>query len=83
MGSIVGAPTGGALADRCGRRPILLLGQIPFLVSWAMVANAGSYPWVLAARALSGFADGVTYPLLGVYISEVSTADSRGRGGIF
>lgn len=45
----------GPLADRFGRRPIMLAGSLLFLVASALCAAAPSLPALVAARALQAF----------------------------
>ena len=53
--------------------------QLPFLVSWTMVATA-SQKWVIyLGRAIAGVGDGAMFSLLVAYISEIATVDKRGN----
>src|SRR5580692_11394111 len=56
---------GGPLADRFGRRPVLLVSLILFAVSALACAMSPSYAVLLACRLLQGCASGVatTLPL--------------------
>lgn len=62
---MIGAPLGGRLADRLGRRAILAIGLIGFGVANALTAWAPSFEILLVARVIAGlFAAGVTPSLL-------------------
>ena len=50
---------GGSLSDYLGRRPVILVSLAVALASVAMFALAPSIEWVVAARAVGGFAQGV------------------------
>ncbi len=78
-GTLVAA-FGGWLADRYGRRMVLiLLGQPLLAASWSMTAAANHLWWMYAARVVSGVSDGLIFPLVAVYIAEISSAKMRGK----
>jgi DHA1 family bicyclomycin/chloramphenicol resistance-like MFS transporter len=54
MGFSIAQLAYGALADRYGRKPVLLTGLAIYIVFNALCAFAVSFPMLLAARALSG-----------------------------
>jgi sugar porter (SP) family MFS transporter len=79
IGSILGALVGGMLSDTLGRRRVLILTGVAFFVSGAATGFAGSV-WVFnAARLLGGIGIGVSIPVVGVYLAEISPARMRGR----
>ena len=68
----------GRLADRFGRKHVLVAGWIvatpvPFLLMWAP-----SWAWVLAANALLGVSQGLTWST--TVIMKIDLAGARGRG---
>ena len=54
--------TMGAVADRIGRRRLLLLGAVAFLVASVLAAYAPSAGWLIAARALLGVGGATLMP---------------------
>jgi DHA1 family multidrug resistance protein-like MFS transporter len=54
------SPVWGNLADRCGRRPMLLRSSLGIGASYVMMVFAGSLPFLLAARLLNGLLSGFT-----------------------
>jgi len=54
--------TMGGLADRIGRRRLLLLGAVAFGVASALAAHAPSAEWLIAARALLGVGGATLMP---------------------
>lgn len=56
--SFFSAPLLGALSDRWGRRPILIISIISSAIGWIMFAAAGSVVWLFAGRAIDGLAAG-------------------------
>ena len=64
---IPGCFIGGVLSDMTGRRTVLIISTIPFIMSIIMVALSNSLWQVLFSRCLAGLADGMMYPtLLGI-----------------
>ena len=60
IASPAGAFLSGFLMDRWGRRSTLILCTVPFTVSWLILAFATKHVYILAARAMAGFASGLT-----------------------
>lgn len=73
----VGAPVAGALADRFGRRPVLVTG----LVTYALTGTAGLYVTglgsLLATRALLGLAVGAMTTAAGALLTDWFTGPRR------
>lgn len=78
LGCAAGAFLAGTLADRFGRRTILLVSAVFFAVSaWGSGIAGGSAKFVIY-RVLGGFAVGAASVLSPAYISEVTPARFRG-----
>ena len=79
LGCAVGAFFAGKLADVYGRRAVLLVAAVLFLVSaWGSGISSSSIEFVLY-RMLGGLAVGAASVMSPAYISEVSLARYRGR----
>jgi sugar porter (SP) family MFS transporter len=78
VGSMLGAVTGGVLADRVGRRAILLWGGVLFIVGSILAPLAPNVFTVLVGRMLLGVAIGFTSVTAPVYVSELAPPQSRG-----
>lgn len=79
IGCAVGAFGAGNLANHVGRRGVLILSAIFFLVSaWGSGIATGSMEFVIY-RLLGGLAVGAASVLSPAYISEIAPADIRGR----
>ena len=79
LGCAVGAWFAGTLADRYGRRTMLLWSAVFFLVSaWGSGIATSSIEFVVY-RVIGGFAVGAASVMSPAYISEVSPARYRGR----
>ena len=79
--AIVLAPLFGILADRRGRRWMLILGLALFGIAGAAAALAPSYDWVLACRAVQGIGMSAITPLTIVLISDLMPEEEiHGQG---
>ncbi len=73
------APIWGALSDRVGRRPILLLSLFGSTVSYLIFAFAPGILWLLIARAWGGlFAANISTAQ--AYIADVTSEKDRAKG---
>ncbi|MBN5015384.1 sugar porter family MFS transporter [Stenotrophomonas muris] len=79
LGCAVGAFSAGRLADRLGRRNVLILSAVMFLLSALGAGAAASSGWFIAARVVGGFAVGAASVISPAYIAEVAPARYRGR----
>ncbi|HEY6433427.1 MAG TPA: sugar porter family MFS transporter [Acetobacteraceae bacterium] len=77
-GAAGGAAVAGRLADRFGRRPILLVTATVFVVGAIVSAFAGSLAVLLAGRVLVGFGIGGASMLTPLYLAEIAPARERG-----
>jgi sugar porter (SP) family MFS transporter len=78
LGCAVGAFLAGNLADKFGRRPILIFSALLFAVSaWGAGISHSSIEFIIF-RVLGGFAVGAASVLCPAYISEVTPARYRG-----
>ena len=78
LGCAVGAFFAGTLADKIGRRAILIISAVFFIVSaWGSGIATGSLEFIIY-RVIGGFAVGAASVIAPAYISEVSPAKYRG-----
>ena len=78
LGCAVGAFAAGRMADRCGRRNILLIAAVFFTISaWGSGISQTSGEFIIY-RVLGGLAVGAASVLAPAYISEVAPAKYRG-----
>jgi len=79
IGCFIGAFLAGRLADLMGRRNVMILTAILFLMG-ALIQGFSHEQWIfVAARIAGGMAVGAASVLSPVYISEVAPANIRGR----
>ncbi|OYY91305.1 MAG: MFS transporter [Sphingomonas sp. 28-66-16] len=79
VGSAIGAFGAGRLSDRIGRRGVMMLAALLFLVSALLAGAAASSAVFIMARILGGLGVGAASVISPVYISEVTPANIRGR----
>ncbi|KFF47690.1 major facilitator transporter [Gammaproteobacteria bacterium MFB021] len=79
LGCAVGAFFAGRLADRFGRRTLLIVAAVLFLISaWGSGIAGGSLEFVIY-RVLGGLAVGAASVMSPAYISEIAPSHLRGR----
>jgi SP family sugar:H+ symporter-like MFS transporter len=79
IGCTAGAFLAGRLADILGRRNVMMLAAILFLVGALIQGFADSQTVFVVARIMGGMAVGAASVLSPAYISEVAPANIRGR----
>jgi sugar porter (SP) family MFS transporter len=77
-GAAAGAAGAGGLADRFGRKPILLGTAVIFVIGGLVSAVAANLPTLLVGRLLVGIGIGVASMLTPLYLAETAPAKSRG-----
>jgi MFS transporter, SP family, sugar:H+ symporter len=79
LGCATGAFTAGRLADVMGRRNVMMIAALMFLVSALGTGAAPSAEIFVIARFIGGVGVGAASVLSPAYISEVTPASMRGR----
>ncbi|MFC6997070.1 sugar porter family MFS transporter [Rufibacter roseus] len=79
VGCIIGVAFSGELSDRLGRKVMLVISAILFLLSAIGTAGASSFTFLILARMLGGIGVGVASNVAPLYISEIAPAAVRGR----
>ncbi len=78
IGAVIGAIAGGILADRFGRRRMIVLAGIIFTLSAIGTALAPTVSMLIAGRIIVGIAIGIASFTSPMYMSEISPARIRG-----
>lgn len=82
IGCIPGALFAGNLANRYGRKWMMLITAILYIVAAIGSGIAGSFAELVIYRFIGGLAIGMASTLAPIYISEVAPANFRGRLGM-
>src|SRR5256885_9623297 len=84
LGSVISTLFAGMLADWMGRKFLMTVSGVLFVVSIPMIALAHGYGPLVFGRLLQGVSAGLIGVVVPLYLAECLTASSRGRGtGIF
>jgi MFS transporter, DHA1 family, tetracycline resistance protein len=73
---LVAVPVWGAISDRYGRRPVLIVGLVGSTASYVLFAVAGSYWALLVSRIVAG-AMGATIGVAQAYIADITAPERR------
>ncbi|KAJ4445679.1 hypothetical protein ANN_12363, partial [Periplaneta americana] len=74
----LGAVSSGVLTDLMGRKRVMLLINLPFLLGWVLMATASSFAMLCIALVLLGITAGLIEAPLSTYIGEVCQPSIRG-----
>jgi MFS transporter, SP family, solute carrier family 2 (myo-inositol transporter), member 13 len=84
LGSVISTLFAGLLADWMGRKSLMALSGVMFVISIPMIALAHGYGPLVFGRLLQGVSAGLIGVVVPLYLAECLTASSRGKGtGIF
>lgn len=75
---LVSGPLLGQLADRMGRKPLLLVSQVGTLIGFIVLGSATSLWMVFVSRAIDGSTAG-NLSLAQAYVSDVTSKESRAK----
>jgi SP family galactose:H+ symporter-like MFS transporter len=79
LGCLTGALVGGFLSDCYGRRRLLLITALVFILGAVGAALAPDTAWLIIARFFAGTAIGVASFVAPLYISEIAPVAIRGK----
>src|SRR5438477_8996428 len=79
LAQFVFAPVWGRVADRVGRRPILLLGLLGSVAGYTLFGLAGTLSLLFVGRILMGIF-GATIPTAQAAVADVTRPEDRARG---
>jgi MFS family permease len=84
LGSVISTLFAGLLADSMGRKRLMLLSGLFFVVSIPIIALSHSYEPMLMGRLLQGGSAGSIGVVVPLYLAECLAPSSRGKGtGVF
>lgn len=84
LGSVISTLFAGMLSDLMGRKPMMMLSGVIFVVSIPMIALADGFGPLVLGRLLQGVSGGFIGVVVPLYLAECLGASSRGKGtGVF
>jgi MFS transporter, putative metabolite:H+ symporter len=79
VGYVIGTLILGPLADRAGRRDLLLVTMVITGIGSIITALVDSYAWFIVARAITGIGIGADLAIVNTYINEMAPRGGRAR----
>src|ERR1700675_3604370 len=79
LGCIIGVIITGFLTDRIGRKKVMIVSGIMFLLSGFGCAFAPSFTTLVMARMIGGIGVGIASVVSPMYIAEFARATTRGK----
>lgn len=84
LGTVFSTLFAGLLADWMGRKPLMVLSGVTFVLSIPVIALSQGYGPLFFGRLLQGMSGGLIGVVVPLYLAECLSASSRGKGtGIF
>jgi MFS family permease len=80
LGSVFSTLFAGLLADWMGRKPLMVLSGLTFVVSIPVIALADGYGPLFFGRLLQGISGGLIGVVVPLYLAECLSAAHRGKG---
>jgi MFS transporter, SP family, solute carrier family 2 (myo-inositol transporter), member 13 len=80
LGSVFSTLFAGLLADWMGRRPLMILSGLAFIVSIPVIALSHGYAPLFFGRLLQGISGGLIGVVVPLYLAECLSASTRGKG---
>jgi MFS transporter, DHA1 family, tetracycline resistance protein len=72
------SPLLGAISDKYGRRPVLLISLLGLTIDYLILAWAPNYSWLLIGRIIAGIA-GASFTTGAAYIADISTEEDKAK----
>jgi MFS family permease len=84
LGSVISTLFAGMLADWMGRKPLMLVSGLTFVLSIPVIALSHGYGPLFLGRLLQGVSGGLIGVVVPLYLAECLVASGRGKGtGVF
>lgn len=79
LGCLLGVMVSGSLSDRYGRKPLMVVSSLVFIIAALGTGLCNEISWFIIYRVLGGIGIGIASNLSPMYIAEVSPANVRGK----
>lgn len=79
LGCLIGVMVSGSLSDKYGRKPLMVVSSLVFIVAAVGTGICNDLSWFIVYRVLGGIGIGIASNLSPMYIAEVSPANVRGK----
>ena len=79
VGCLVGALLSGSWSDRYGRKKMLIIASVLFVLSAYGTGAVDNFSWFILYRIIGGLGIGIASNISPVYIAEVAPASVRGK----
>ncbi|XP_046671157.1 facilitated trehalose transporter Tret1-like [Homalodisca vitripennis] len=78
FGTLISALPAGFLADRIGRKTVILISAPIFLIGWIFILYTKSLLIINIARVFQGLGVGIIYTVMPMYLGEIASPKYRG-----
>jgi len=79
--SFIMSPIWGAISDRWGRRPVILIGLLGYCASFVVFSFSLEHLWLMyASRFMAGLFSGAVIACAVAYVADITTDEQRTRG---
>ena len=79
LGCLIGVMISGSLSDRYGRKPLMVVSSLIFILAAIGTGIVNTIEWFIIYRILGGIGIGIASNLSPMYIAEVAPSNVRGR----
>jgi SP family sugar porter-like MFS transporter len=79
LGCLIGVMVSGSLSDRYGRKPLMTLASLLFILAALGTGAVDHIGWFIIYRVIGGIGIGIASNLSPMYIAEISPTQVRGR----
>ncbi|HMG02747.1 MAG TPA: MFS transporter [Edaphobacter sp.] len=80
LGSVISTLFAGLLADWMGRKPLMIISGLTFVLSIPVIALSQGYGPLFFGRLLQGISGGLIGVVVPLYLAECLPASNRGKG---
>ncbi|WP_165042522.1 sugar porter family MFS transporter [Dysgonomonas sp. ZJ709] len=79
LGCLLGVMVSGSLSDRYGRKPLMIIASLVFIIAAVGIGISDTLTWFIIYRIFGGIGIGMASNLSPMYIAEVAPTNVRGK----